>query len=50
MFKINPNDPTNLKMIGNPVCSGGEFPMSIAVSLEKNMVCALNGGAINGVS
>lgn len=50
MFKINPNNPTNLKMVGSPVCSGGEFPMSIAVSEDKNMVCVLNGGVKNGVS
>lgn len=50
MFKINPNDPTSLRMVGNPVCSGGEFPVSIAVSEAKNMVCVLNGGAKNGVS
>ena len=50
MLKINPNNPTNLKMVGSPVCSSGEFPVSVAVSEAKNMVCVLNGGAINGVS
>jgi DNA-binding beta-propeller fold protein YncE len=50
MFKINPNNPATLKMVGSPVCSGGEFPVSIAVSPAKNMVCVLNGGAKNGVS
>jgi hypothetical protein len=31
MFSINPNDPTQLKMVGKPVNSGGEFPISIAI-------------------
>ena len=49
MFKINPNDPSHIMMVGNPVSSGGDFPVSIAVSEPKNMVCVLNGGEVNGV-
>ncbi|CAG7851977.1 SubName: Full=Uncharacterized protein {ECO:0000313/EMBL:CCA66684.1} [Serendipita indica DSM 11827] len=50
MFRIDPNDPTRLTMVGNPVSSGGDFPVSIAVSEAKNMVCVLNGGEVNGVN
>ncbi|KAF9481112.1 hypothetical protein BDN70DRAFT_831574 [Pholiota conissans] len=49
VFSINPNDATNLQMIGKPVGSGGEFPMSLTINKAGDTVCALNGGAINGV-
>jgi len=50
VFKINPNDPTSVTMIGKPVGSGGEFPMSLAINKAGNTVCSLNGGAVNGVN
>ncbi|KAF5313069.1 hypothetical protein D9619_003029 [Psilocybe cf. subviscida] len=50
VFGINPTDATNLQMIGQPVGSNGQFPMSLAINKAGNMVCALNGGEINGVS
>ncbi|OCH94362.1 hypothetical protein OBBRIDRAFT_789268 [Obba rivulosa] len=49
-FSINPNDPSALTMIGEPVSSEGEFPMSLAFNDAGNMLCALNGGAVNGVN
>ncbi|KAF8197454.1 hypothetical protein BJ912DRAFT_1020787 [Pholiota molesta] len=49
VFSINPNDATSLQMIGKPVGSGGEFPMSLTINKAGNTVCALNGGAVNGV-
>lgn len=49
VFKINPNDPSDVRMIGRPVGSGGEFPMSVAINSAGNTVCALNGGEVNGV-
>ncbi|KAG8954275.1 hypothetical protein FRC04_000500 [Tulasnella sp. 424] len=49
MFKINPENPSDLTMIGQPVNSGGDFPLSIAVS-EWGQVCVLNGGAVSNVS
>ncbi|KAF5343202.1 hypothetical protein D9756_003435 [Leucocoprinus leucothites] len=49
-FKIDPNDPTALRMIGKPVSSDGQFPISVALNKDGNMACAVNGGAINGVS
>jgi len=50
IFSINPSDPAALTMIGKPVSSEGEFPMSLAINANGTQVCALNGGAINGVS
>ncbi|KAF8630522.1 hypothetical protein AX15_002868 [Amanita polypyramis BW_CC] len=50
VFKINPNRPSELKILGRPVYSGGDFPVSVAINNAGNMVCALNGGTINGVS
>ncbi|KAJ7248167.1 hypothetical protein B0H12DRAFT_728939 [Mycena haematopus] len=50
VFTIDPTNPTNLEMIGKPVGSGGQFPVSLAINEAGNTVCALNGGAINGVA
>ncbi|KAK2464495.1 hypothetical protein APHAL10511_003474 [Amanita phalloides] len=49
-FAIDPAVPTNLKMVGQPVSSGGDFPISIAVNSQGSMVCALNGGTKDGIS
>lgn len=49
MFKINPENPSDLTMIGQPVNSGGEFPISVAVS-DWGQVCVLNGGAVSNVN
>ncbi|KAF7312261.1 hypothetical protein MIND_00239100 [Mycena indigotica] len=50
VFAIDPKNPTNLQMIGQPIGSGGEFPMSVAINKAGNNVCALNSGSINGVA
>ncbi|KAJ7773299.1 hypothetical protein B0H16DRAFT_1363475 [Mycena metata] len=50
VFNIDSTNPTNLEMIGKPVGSGGEFPVSLAINKAGNMVCTVNGGAINGVA
>ncbi|GLB40423.1 hypothetical protein LshimejAT787_0802940 [Lyophyllum shimeji] len=50
VFKVNPNDPTAITMIGKPVGSGGEFPVSLAINKAGDTVCSLNGGAVNGVN
>jgi hypothetical protein len=50
MFNINPANPAKLRMVGNPVSSEGEFPMSLAINEEGTMACVLNGGAVNGVN
>jgi len=50
MFSIDPTNPTDIKMVGGPVSSEGEFPMSIAVNKNGTMVCVLNGGQVNGIN
>jgi len=50
MFSINPKEPAKLKMIGQPVSTGGEFPVSVAISKQTGQVCVLNGGRVNGVN
>jgi len=49
MFSIDPTNPANITMIGQPVSSGGEFPMSIAINKNATMACSLNSGSVNGV-
>ena len=49
MFSINPDQPADLKPVGKPTPSEGEFPMSLAFNPEGTMLCALNGGKVNGV-
>ena len=49
LFSINPKTPTEISLIGNPIGSSGEFPMSLAFNADGSRLCALNGGAINGV-
>ena len=49
VFQISPNNPSDLKLLGKPVYSGGDFPVSVAINKAGDMVCALNSGALNGV-
>lgn len=49
-FAINPQNPAELTLVGEPVSSGGEFPISLAVSPRTGNVCVLNGGQINGIN
>lgn len=47
-------DPTVLRLVGKPVSTGGDFPVSVAVSPRTGQVCVLNGGtldpkSVNGV-
>ncbi|KIJ35952.1 hypothetical protein M422DRAFT_782374 [Sphaerobolus stellatus SS14] len=50
IFDIDPCNPTNLSIVGKPVNSGGDFPVSVAVSKRTKQVCVLNTGTVNGVS
>jgi hypothetical protein len=50
MFAINPADPANIKTVGKPISTSGEFPMSVAVNKAGTMACVLNGGAKSGVA
>ncbi|KAH7872876.1 uncharacterized protein C8R40DRAFT_1051741 [Lentinula edodes] len=50
LFSINPSDPSNLTLIGDPAGSGGQWPTSVTFNKAGDIVCALNGGEVNGVS
>ncbi|KAL4247983.1 hypothetical protein ABKN59_002410 [Abortiporus biennis] len=49
VFSIDPKNPINIKQMGEPVWSSGEFPVSVAINKDGTTVCALNGGKMNGV-
>lgn len=49
-FTIDSNNPTSLQMLGAPVSSGGEFPVSLAFNAAGDRMCVLNGGAVAGVN
>lgn len=50
MFSVDWLNPTDVKLIGKPVNSGGDFPASIAVHPYLAEVCVLNSGSTNGVA
>ncbi|KIK63077.1 hypothetical protein GYMLUDRAFT_72314 [Collybiopsis luxurians FD-317 M1] len=50
IFSINPSNPIDIQLVGDPVGSGGEFPVSVAFNKAGDTLCALNGGQVNGVS
>ena len=47
-FKIEPSNPTTISFLST-VPSGGDFPISLAYSADKQLLCVLNGGTNNGV-
>ncbi|KAF8627006.1 hypothetical protein AX15_004590 [Amanita polypyramis BW_CC] len=50
IFSIPKRDPTRLRQIGSPISSGGEYPVSVTFNRAGNVLCALNGGSVAGVS
>ncbi|KAI0342855.1 hypothetical protein BDW22DRAFT_1329877 [Trametopsis cervina] len=50
LFSIDPKNPINIKLIGQPVSSEGEFPLSLAFNKDGSRACVLNGGAVNNVN
>ncbi|EIN13692.1 hypothetical protein PUNSTDRAFT_129366 [Punctularia strigosozonata HHB-11173 SS5] len=50
VFAINPQNPSEIQMIGEPVSTEGEFPMSLAINKNGDKVCVLNGGQVDGVN
>lgn len=50
MFVIDAVDPTKLTMVGKPVDTLGEFPVSVTMSLTLKRACVANGGAIAGIT
>ncbi|KAH8812779.1 hypothetical protein F5884DRAFT_856075 [Xylogone sp. PMI_703] len=49
-FLINPQDPQHPRLVGKPVNTLGDFPVSVDYSPKLNTACVLNGGARSGVS
>lgn len=50
MFNIDPTDPTKLTMVGSPVDTLGEFPVSVTLSSVLKMACVANSGAEAGIA
>jgi hypothetical protein len=50
MFKINELEPTELRLVGMPVDTQGDFPVAVAFSSKMNLACVVNGGAADGVA
>ena len=50
MMTISADDPTNLTMIGNPVNTLGEFPVTVALSPKNTLSCVANTGAKAGLA
>ncbi|KGQ04631.1 hypothetical protein BBAD15_g10122 [Beauveria bassiana D1-5] len=48
-FEIPDADPASLKLLGEPVHTGGEFPNSVAVSDKNKIACVANTGRNAGV-
>ena len=50
MFEIDSADPTKLCMIGEPINTIGEFPVTLAVSKKHKTTCVASTGAKAGVA
>ena len=50
MLSISPSDPTRLTLVGQPVAVPGEFPNTVAASLQHGLACVGTTGAVAGVS
>ena len=45
-----PSRPGNLTLVGQPVWTGGDFPLTVAVSADLGIACVGNAGANSGVA
>lgn len=50
LFSIDPRNPTQLKMVGEPVDTLGDFPVTVALSAPLSLACVANSGARAGVA
>ncbi|KAJ7103801.1 hypothetical protein C8R44DRAFT_887318 [Mycena epipterygia] len=50
VFQIDFQNPAFVRMIGQPVSSEGNFPVSATINTNNGNVCVLNAGQNNGVS
>lgn len=49
IYHVDPKNPLNVRRIGRPVPSGGDFPNSVAFNKAGDRLCALNTGTKNGL-
>ncbi|EEA22423.1 hypothetical protein TMatcc_001271 [Talaromyces marneffei ATCC 18224] len=50
MMKISKEDPTDLRLLGEPVALPGQFPVTVAASSKYGLVCVGTTGARAGIS
>ena len=50
MMMISSHDPSQLTLVGKPVDTLGEFPVSVAISAKKSVACVANTGAKAGLA
>ncbi|KAJ7147475.1 hypothetical protein C8R43DRAFT_531093 [Mycena crocata] len=50
LFQIDFQNPAFVRMIGQPVSTQGNFPVSATINTKNGNVCVVNGGKTNGVS
>lgn len=50
MMMISADDPTKLTMVGQPVSTMGEFPVTVALSTKNALACVANSGAKAGLA
>ncbi|KAH8890887.1 hypothetical protein GQ53DRAFT_162043 [Thozetella sp. PMI_491] len=50
LFRLDPNDPYHPALVGQPVSTGGTFPVSVAFSHALHIACVLNSGHIAGIA
>ncbi|PFH53009.1 hypothetical protein AMATHDRAFT_45911 [Amanita thiersii Skay4041] len=48
VWHVDPKNPLNIRRIGQPVPSGGDFPNSVTFNKAGDRLCALNTGTRNG--
>ncbi|KAI0029339.1 hypothetical protein K488DRAFT_88842 [Vararia minispora EC-137] len=46
LFRIDPNNPTDLKMLGEPVPSQGDYPNSLTFNNAGDRLCVVNAGTV----
>ncbi|KAK2460329.1 hypothetical protein APHAL10511_007718 [Amanita phalloides] len=49
LWRVDPENPINVSMIGKPVASGGNFPNSVTFNSAGDRLCASNTGTKNGL-
>ncbi|KAF8638263.1 hypothetical protein AX17_002285 [Amanita inopinata Kibby_2008] len=48
MWRVDPKNPLNIRRVGRPVPSGGDFPNSVVFNKAGDRLCVLNTGTNNG--